>query len=97
MKGISLALYTIVTTLESSHMWAQNCLPVAHIEQLHDYFPMPQAWTTWTLDSLANARLSQDIPHLRAEWNTAQKECNEYMATKGHLQQKLADLEAMVN
>ena len=39
----------------------------AHAELLHDYLPVPQALTTWPLDSLANSDLSQDAPHVRAE------------------------------
>ena len=59
--------------------------------------PVPQALTTWPLDSLADARLSQDAPRLWAEWDTARKQRDEYMADEGPLQQKLADLEAVVN
>ena len=53
--------------------------------------------TTWALDSLADVRLCQDAPRLRAERDTARKEHDEYMAAEGRLQQKLADLEAVVN
>ena len=69
----------------------------AHAELLHDHLAVPQALTTWALDSLANGRLSQDAHCLRAEQKTARKERNEYMAAEGCLQQKLADLEAVVN
>ena len=68
-----------------------------HAKLLPDYLPVPQALTTWPLDSLADAPLSQDAPRLRAESNTFRKERDEYMAAEGRLQQKLADLEAVVN
>ena len=58
---------------------------------------MPRALAAWPLDSLADAHLSQDASRLRAERDTARKERDEYMAAEGRLQQKLADLEAVVN
>ena len=58
---------------------------------------MPQDLTTWPLDSLADSHLSQDAPRLWAERDTARKERDKYMAAEGRLQQKLADLEAVVN
>ena len=69
----------------------------AHAELLHDYLTVPQALTTCPLDFLADLRLSQDAPRLQAERDTARKERDEYMAAEGLLQQKLADLEAVVN
>ena len=64
----------------------------AHAEVLHDYLHVPQAVTTWPLDSLAEPGLSQDAPRVRAERDTARKERDEYMAAEGRLKQKLADL-----
>ena len=53
--------------------------------------------SNWALDSLTDAGLSQDAPLLQAEQATARKEPNESMAAEVRLQQKLVDLEAVVN
>ena len=58
---------------------------------------MPQALTTWPLDSLADARQLQEAPRLQAEPDTARKEQNEYMAAEECLEQKLADQQTVVN
>lgn len=67
------------------------------MQQLRDCLPSPHVLTTWPLESLADARLSQGAPHLRAERDAARKERDEYMAAEGCLQQKLADAEVMTN
>ena len=69
----------------------------AQAELLYDHLPVPQAQTTLALDSLADSRLSQDAPRMWAERDVARIERDEYMAAEWCLQQKLADLEAVVN
>src|SRR6266705_2286504 len=69
----------------------------AHTQQLRNYLPSPTALTTWVLDALVDARLAKDSPRLRSERDDARKECDEYMAAEGRLQQKLADAEVVIN
>ena len=63
---------TTIAVLKSKDIKEYDLAAVrAHADLLHDYLPVPQALTTWPLNSLADARLSQDAPRLRAEWDTA--------------------------
>ena len=95
---ISSDIATAIGVMKSKNIKEYNLAALrSHAELLHDHLPVPQALTTWASDSLADARLSQDAHRLWAERDTARKERDEYMAAEGRLEQKLADLEAVVN